>query len=254
MFRVSPRSWLVLAVLVVGLLVLTYCATTSEPRASADRQAAAEPLRDGPLPAGGTARLSKCGVDDWPRPEPQGKGEEGKAPSLVLTSWGFHDPGPKTPGEPRVTVRAAIRTGERPLLLEAPLAKGRVTLDIYGPHGEGVRASARGLTATVVDGGYTGKPVEVPASGGFRVDPGKELLLEVELPVGAVCPGHSLVDVIKCSPEHTNDAADCPVLTLTLADPAVRAYRAGTTTGDGAARSFSDRLVAVSMELEASRV
>ncbi|GAA2254088.1 hypothetical protein GCM10010415_12860 [Streptomyces atrovirens] len=251
MFRVSPRSWLILAVLVVGLLVLTYSATTSEPRASADWQAAAEPLRDGPLPAGGTAQLSKCGVDDWPRPEPQGKGEESKAPSLVLTSWGFHDPGPKTPGEPRVTVHAAVRTGERPLLLDAPLAEGRVTLDIYGPHGEGVRASARGLTATVVDGGYLGKPVEVPASGSFRVDPGKELLLEVELPAGAVCPGHSLVDVIKCSPEHTNDAADCPVLTLTLADPAIRAYRAGTTGDTG---SFSDRLVTVSMELEASQV
>jgi hypothetical protein len=253
-FRVSPRSWLVLAVLVVGLLVLTYSATTSEPSASADRQAAAEPPRDSPLPAGGTAQLSKCGVDDWPRPEPRGKGEQSKVPSLVLTSYGFYDPGPKMPGEPRFTVHAIIRTGERPLLLEAPLAKGRVTLDIYGPHGEGVRASARGLTATVVDGGYMGKPVEVPASGSFRVDPGKELFLDVELPAGAVCPGHGLTDVIECSPEHTNDAADCPVLTLTLADPAVRAYRAGTTTGDSAARSFSDRLVAVSMEVEASRV
>lgn len=254
MFRASLRSWLILAVPVVGLLVLTYSATTSEPRASADWQAAAEPLRDSSLPAGGTAQLSKCGVDDWPRPEPQGKGEQGKAPSLVLTSWGFHDPGPKMPGEARVTVHAAIRTGERPLLLEAPPAKGRVTLDIHGPHGEGVRASARGLTATVVDGGYPGKPVEVPESGSFRVDPGKELLLEVELPAEAVCPGHGLVDVINCSPEHTNDAADCPVLTLTLADPAVRAYRAGTTAGDSAARSFSDRLVAVSMEVEASQV
>jgi len=117
--------------------------------------------------------------------------------------------------------------------------------------GGDLRASARGLTATVVDGGYLGKPVEVPASGSFRVDPGKELLLEVELPAGAVCPGHSLVDVIKCSPEHTNDAADCPVLTLTLADPAIRAYRAGTTGDTG---SFSDRLVTVSMELEASQV
>lgn len=254
MFRVSPRSWLILTVLVVGLLVLTYSATTSEPRASAVRQAAAEPLRDSPLPADGTAQLSKCGVDDWPRPAPRGKGEQSKDPSLVLTSYGFYDPGPKTPGEPRFTVHAAVRTGDRSLLLDAPLAKGRVTLDLHGPHGEGVRASARGLTATVVDSGYRGSPVEVPASGGFRVDPGEELLLDVELPAGAVCPGHSLADVIKCSPEHTDDAADCPVLTLTFADPAIRAYRAGTTTGDSAAGSFSDRLVAVSTEPEASRV
>ncbi|MFH9043024.1 hypothetical protein ACH4FA_27235 [Streptomyces sp. NPDC017966] len=255
MFRVSLRSWLILAVLVVGLLVLTYSATTPEPRASADRQPAAEPLRDSPLSAGGTAQLSKCGVDEWPRPEPRGEGEgEGsRGPQLVLSSWGYHDPGSKTPGEPRFTVHAAIRTGDRPLVLDAPVAEGRVTLDLYGPHGEGVRASARGLTATVVDSGFMGKPVDVPASGRFRVDPGEELLLDVELPAGAVCPGHSLLDVNTCSPEHTNDVADCPVLTLTLTDPAIRAYRA-ETTGDSAAGSFSDRLVAVFLEPDASRV
>ncbi|MGW9400377.1 hypothetical protein [Streptomyces sp. NPDC055642] len=255
MFRVSPRSWLILAVPVVGLLVLTYSATTPESRASADRWAPAEPLRDGPLPSGGTARLSKCGVDEWPRPEPRGKGEGkgSKGPQLVLTSWGYHDPGPKMPGEARFTVHAAIRTGDRPLVLDAPVGEGRVTLDLYGPHGEGVRASARGLTATVVDSGFPGKPVNIPASGRFRVDPGEELLLEVELPAGAVCPGHSLLDINQCSPERTNDAADCPVLTLTLTDPAIRAYRAGTT-GDSAAGSFSDRLVAVFLEPDVSRV
>lgn len=254
MSRVSPRSWLILAVPVVGLLVLTYSAmTTSEPRASAERQASAEPLRDQPLPAGGTARLSKCGVDESPRPAPRGEGERSRQPQLVLTSWGYHDPGPKTPGETRFTVHAAIRTGGRPLLLDAPPARGQVTLDLHGPHGEGVRASARGLTATVVDSGFRGKPVEVPASGGFRVDPGEELLLEVELPAGAVCPGHSLLDINKCSPEGTNDAADCPVLTLTLTDPAIRAYRAGTT-GAGAAGPLSDRLVAVSLEPHVSQV
>ncbi|MGX4694615.1 hypothetical protein [Streptomyces sp. JNUCC 63] len=171
----------------------------------------------------------------------------------MLTSWDAYDPGPKSPGKPRFTVHAAIRTGDRPLLLDAPLAKGRVTLDLYGPHGEGGRASARGLTATVVDSGYTGKPVKVPASGSFRVDPGKELLLDVDLPAGAVCPGHNLLDIIKCSPEDTNDSADCPALTLTLADPAIRAYRA-ETTGDSTAGSLSDRLVAVSLEPDTSQV
>lgn len=253
MFRASLRSWSVLAVPVVGLLVLTYAATTSEPRASTEHRAPAEPLRDSPLPAGGTARLSKCGVDDWPRPVPRGKGERGKDPQLVLTSWGAYDPGPKSPGKPRFTVHAAIRTGDRPLLLDAPLAEGKVTLDLYGPHGEGVRASARGLTATVVDSGYLGKPVKAPASGGFRVDPGKELLLDVDLPAGAVCPGHNLLDVSECSPEDTNDSADCPVLTLTFADPAIRAYRA-EMTGDSAADSFSDRLVAVFPEPDTSEV
>ncbi|MFD7806045.1 hypothetical protein ACPCIZ_19990 [Streptomyces cellulosae] len=252
-FRPSPRSWLVLALPVVGVLVLTYSATTPEPRAALDRQAAAEPLRDGPLPSGGTAQLSKCGVNEWPRPEPQGKAEQSKHPQLTLRSWGYYDPGPKMPGDPRFTVRASIRTGDRPLVLEAPVAAGRVTVDFYGPHGEGVRASARGLTATVVDGGYLGKPLDVPASGRFRVDPGEELLLEVELPAGAVCPGHSLRDVSACSPEDTNDAADCPMVTLTLSDPAIRAYRAGTA-GGGAAEAFSDRLVAVFLEPDVSRV
>ncbi|MEU0752725.1 hypothetical protein [Streptomyces albogriseolus] len=252
MFRASLRSWLVLAVPVVGVLVLTYSATSPEPRADGDWQVAAEPW-DGPLPSGGTAQLSTCGVDTWPRPEARGKAEQSEDPRLALTSWGYYDPGPKTPGEPRFTVHAAIRTGDRPLVLDAPVAAGRVTLDFYGPHGEGVRASARGLTATVVDGGYPGKPVDVPASGRFQVDPGEELLLEVELPAGAVCPGHSLRDVSTCLPEGTNDAADCPMLTLTLSDPAIRAYRAGTAD-DSTARFFSDRLVAVFLEPDVSRV
>ncbi|MER7191339.1 hypothetical protein [Streptomyces flaveolus] len=253
MFRISLRSWFILAVPVVGLLLLTYSATTPEPRPAAQWQALAEPLRDSPLPDGGTAQLSKCGVNDLPRPAPRGKGERSDDPQLVLTSWEAQDPGTQPPGEPRFTVHAAIRTGDRPLVLDAPLAEGRVTLDLYGPHGEGGRASARGLTATVVDSGYPGKPVGTPASGSFRVDPGEELLLDVDLPAGAVCPGHNLLDIIKCSPENTNDAADCPVLTLTLTDPAIRAYRA-EATGDSAAAAFSDRLVAVSLETDSSQV
>ncbi len=253
MFRASLRSWLVLAVPVVGVLVLTYSATSPEPRADGDWQAAAEPLRDGPLPSGGTAQLSTCGVDTWPRPEPRGKAERSEDPRLTLTSWGYYDPGPKTPGEPRFTVHAAIRTGDRPLVLDAPVAAGRVTLDFYGPHGEGVRASARGLTATVVDGGYPGKPVDVPASGRFQVDPGEELLLEVELPAGGRVSGPQPARRQHVCPEGTNDAADCPMVTLTLSDPAIRAYRAGTAD-DSTARSFSDRLVAVFLEPDVSRV
>lgn len=78
-FRVSPRSWLVLALPVVGVLVLTYSATTPEPRAAVNRQA--EPLRDGPLPSGGTAQLSKCGVNEWPRPEPRGRPSRASTPN-----------------------------------------------------------------------------------------------------------------------------------------------------------------------------
>ncbi len=253
MFRASPRSWLVLAVPVMGLLVLTYAATRSDPRASMEHPAPAQPLRDSPLPAGGTARLSKCGVDELAATGTAREGRARQGSAAGAHQLGAYDPGPKSPGKPRFTVHAAIRTGDRPLLLDAPLAKGGVTLDLYGPHGEGVRASARGLTATVVDSGYMGKPVKAPASGSFRVDPGKELLLDVDLPAGAVCPGHNLLDVNKCSPEDTNDSADCPVLTLTFADPAIRAYRA-ETTDDSAAGSFSDRLVVVFPEPDTSEV
>jgi hypothetical protein len=71
-------------------------------------------------------------VNDVPRPAPRGKGERGDAAKLVLTSWEAYDPGTRQPGEPRFTVHAAIRTGDR------------------------------------------------RASGIFRVEPGEELLLDVD--------------------------------------------------------------------------
>ncbi|MDL2079038.1 hypothetical protein QNN03_21620 [Streptomyces sp. GXMU-J15] len=254
MFRLSERSWTILGVLVVGLLLLTYVGTVDEDEsASTQRRAApAGQLRDAPLPGGGTARLSQCGVNGGLRPEPRGAGERGTDPQMVLTSYGARDPGSKREGGARFTVHAAITAGARPLLLPAPLPEGRVTLDVHGPHGEGLRVSARGLTATVVDGGFEGKPVEAPASGRFRVAPGKQLLLEVELPAAALCPGYDLFGVGSCEPERTNDIEDCPVLVLTLADPAIREYRARGK--GGAAESFSDRLVAIFYEPKLSEV
>ncbi|MGW5638520.1 hypothetical protein [Streptomyces sp. NPDC003832] len=248
MFRVSLRSWSVLALPVVGVLLLAYCEGTPEPPV-----ASAERVRDSALPGGGTATLSKCGLDDGPRPAPRGEGERGTDPQLVLTGWGYFDPGPKEKGEPSFTVHAAIRTGDRPLVLSAPPAAHRITVDVFGPHGEGRRASARGLTATVVDGGYPSKPARIPETGSFRIDPGEELYLDIPLPAGAVCPGQSLVSINRCSPEQTNDAFDCPVLTLTLADPAISAYRAAAA-GAGSAGEPSDRLVAVSLEPNTSEV
>ncbi|MGV9457194.1 hypothetical protein [Streptomyces sp. NPDC003635] len=249
----SGRSKLILAVLVAGVLVLAYSATTSDRRTFREGRLSAGPLQDRPLAGGGTAQLSKCGVDDGPRPVARGEGERGQVPRLLLSSWGFYDPGSKTPGQARFTVHVAIRSGDRPLYLDAPVAKGKVTLDFYGPHGEGRRASARGLTATVVDGGFMGKPVKVPETGSFRVDPGRELLLDVDLPAKAVCPGHSLLSLNKCLPENTNDVEDCPVLVVTLADPAIRAYRAKVADVDSA-DSFSDRLVAVSFERATAQI
>ncbi|MEU2159649.1 hypothetical protein QRN89_30630 [Streptomyces chengbuensis] len=258
MTGVSLRSWLVLALPVTTLLLvvtlLMFPSDTSV-RPLVQRVAPVENLRDTALPGGGTAQLSKCGVDDGPRPDPRGEGERGDDPALVLTAWDVRDPGPGNPGDPTFTVHLAVHAEGAPLLLEAPLAKGGVTLDLYGPHGEGRRASARGLTATAVDGGLEGKPLAAPPSGRFRVASGKVLHLDVAVPAGAICPGHSMLDAVQCSPEVTNDAADCPVVTVTLSDPAVRAHRAAEAEGNAAdgtpptaPESFSDRLVAVSLE------
>ncbi|WP_137991844.1 hypothetical protein [Streptomyces vilmorinianum] len=255
MFRLSPRSWLILAVTVVAFLalvaLLSFPAAPSGDSAFAPPPRPATPLPDAPLPGGGTARLSKCGVDDGPRPAALGEGERGLDPRLVLRGWGAYDPGSKAPGRPRFTVHATVGAEDRALLLDAPVAQGRVTLDIHGPHGEGRRASARGLTATVVHDGHPAEPVKTPASGSFRVDPGEELRLEVELPADALCPGYALFDVGRCFPADTNDAANCPVVTLTLSDPAIRAHRAAVTGRNPA--TPSDRLVAVSLEPEISR-
>ncbi|MGW2563647.1 hypothetical protein ACWCXB_31375 [Streptomyces sp. NPDC001514] len=166
---------------------------------------------------------------------------------MVLTGWGVYDPGPKLKGSPTFTVHVAIHAGDRPLILDAPVAKGRVTVDLYGPHGEGRRVSVRGLSATVVDGSYQGKPLDVPPSGRFRIAPGKDLRLDVVVPAAAICPGRTMHDVIDCTPKDTNNADDCPVVTLTLSDPAIRAYRAAEVGGEEAG-PFSDRLVAVSLE------
>ncbi|GLW51833.1 hypothetical protein Stsp02_74930 [Streptomyces sp. NBRC 14336] len=254
MFRLSERSWTILGVLVVGLLLLTYVGSTDEeePASTQRRTAPAQPLRDIPLPGGGTALLSQCGDNDGWRPQPRGAGERDTDPQMALTSYGAFDPGSKAKGSAHFTVHVAIRTAARPLLLPAPLPKGRVTLDVHGPHGEGRRASARGLTATVVDSDFEGKPVEPPASGRFRVAPGKPWLLDVELPAAALCPGYDLFGVGGCEPEHTNDVEDCPALVLALADPAIRAYRAEGK--GGAAASFSDRLVAIFYEPNVSAV
>ncbi|MGW8886600.1 hypothetical protein [Streptomyces sp. NPDC055749] len=258
MFRPSLRSWLLIAVPVLAVLVLTawqmYRPAASEQPAPSRLKLPSEPLKDTALPGRGgpTAQLSKCGVDDWPRPVARGEGERRDDPQLAFGGWGFTSPGPKMPGKPRFTAHLAIGTDRLPLLLAAPLRAGSVTLDVFGPHGEGRRASARGLSATVVDESLEGKAVRPPKSGSFRVDPGETLLLDVDLPAGAVCPGYDVTDVGQCTPELTNDAADCPVLTVTFTDPAIRAYRA-VTTGEPPA-GLSDRLVAVSLEPDVSRV
>lgn len=253
MFRPSPRSWLLLSVPVLALVVLVawqaYRPGASEQRTHARLDLPAEPLADTPLRGGPTALLSRCGVDDWPRPKAHGKGERGRTPQLEFGGWGSSDTKYGKRGKTRFTVHLALRVKRLPMLLAAPRGARNITLDVFGPHGEGRRASARGLSATVVDA-EDGKPVRPRAPGPLRVAPGTTEYLDVELPAGAVCPGYSVGDVADCEPLLTNDSSNCPVVTLTLTDPAVRSHRARTTGKPPA--GLSDRLVVVSEEPEVS--
>ncbi|MBA4861543.1 hypothetical protein H1V43_09120 [Streptomyces sp. PSKA54] len=252
--RLSPRSWLLLGVVPVLLLALLYPYPYPAPWREAGQGrllSALGELKDTALPGGVTAALSGCGATGPVRPEPRGEGERDALPQLVVSSYGYYDPGPRKSEHPRFTITANIAAGDRTLTLPAPVGEHRVTVDMYGPHGEGRTASARGLTADVVVG-ITGKRVRVPKSGEFRFTPGNALTLRVELPAGAVCPGHTITDISKCSPETTNSVDDCPVMVLTLSDPAIRAHRAKERSESPAA--ISDRLVAVTYEPNATDV
>ncbi|MER5179485.1 hypothetical protein ABT009_14140 [Streptomyces sp. NPDC002896] len=248
--RLSPRSWLLLGLPPLLLLAVLnpypypYPAPWSE-AGQGSWQGALRDLKDTALPGGATAALSGCGARGPVRPEPRGAGERDALPQLVVSSYGYYDPGPRKSGHPRFTITAHIAPGDRTLALPAPVGEHRVTVDMYGPRGEGRTASARGLTADVVVG-ITGKRVKTPKSGEFRFTPDNDLTLQVELPAGALCPGYTFTKITQCSPERTNNVEDCPVMVLTLSDPAIRAHRAGERSESPSA--VSDRLVAVTYE------
>ncbi|WP_418955332.1 hypothetical protein [Streptomyces tritici] len=244
----SPRSWLILSVPVVALVAWGLVLAFPVERGPKLPPLPAVPLADRPLPGGGVGQLSRCRKDDGPRPAPKGLGERDGDPRLGLGGWAAQSPGAKQPGRTTFKVHLALSVRGAPLLLPAPLARGGVTVDVYGPHGEGRRASARGLTPRVKDPEDPDRLLPEPRSGVHRVSPGDVLYLEVELPAAALCPGYELMTVGSCSPEGTNDAQDCPVVTATFTDPAIRAYRAAAT-GEPADR-VSDRLVTVSFEPE----
>ncbi|WP_405478905.1 hypothetical protein [Streptomyces sp. NBC_00009] len=208
-------------------------------------------LKDVALPYGGTAALSGCGAPGTARPAPRGEGEQAPAPALVISSYGYSSSGPRFDGPPAFTVSAVIDPGPQPLTLTAPVGERRITVDVYGPHGEGRIASARGLTAKVRKG-VKQRPAP-PTSGAYRFTDVGELDLEIELPERAVCPGHTRADIGQCAPNYTNRIEDCPVVAVTLTDEAVRAQRA-EVAGIKSPERFSDRLVAVSFEENAAGV
>ncbi|MEU3597305.1 hypothetical protein ABZ714_01015 [Streptomyces sp. NPDC006798] len=244
----SPRSWLILAVFTTALLTLVGLPALSDrPDRSAPTEAApgfapASPRPDRKLAGGATARLSRCGARENIYPPVRGAGEREGDPELTVLSWSTNDTAAPDDDGMNLTVFAALRADERPLRIAAPAFAGRGTVDVISPFGSGVGASAGGLDATVVEDGPGMRPVRPPASGSHHIAPGKRLLLQVNVPAEAMCPGLNPIDLIACSPEEAASPGEaCPTLVLTFTDPAVRAYRA-----QGAERSpgrFSDRLI-----------
>ncbi|MET7516153.1 hypothetical protein ABZS88_22270 [Streptomyces sp. NPDC005480] len=247
----SPRAWAALALPVVAALVALAAHRGMPDDPTGRLHVIPGVLKDVALPDGSTAALAGCGAPGPVRPAPRGEGEQAPAPALVLTSYGYSSSGPRFDGPAAFTVSAVIDPGRRPLTLTAPVGERRITVDVYGPHGEGRIASARALTAKVTKGA---KQRSVPpTSGAYRFTDAGNLDLEIELPERAVCPGHTRADIGQCAPSHTNRIEDCPVVAVTLTDEAVRAQRA-LVEGVKSPERFSDRLVAVSFEENAAGV
>ncbi|MFB7996367.1 hypothetical protein ACFC4G_26525 [Streptomyces sp. NPDC056002] len=247
----SPRAWAAIALPVAAALVALAAHRGLPDDPTGRLHVVPGVLKDVALPHGGTAALSRCGAPGAARPAARGEGERAPAPALVLTSYGYSSSGPRFDGPAAFTVSAVIDPGPRPLTLTAPVGERRITVDVYGPHGEGRIASARGLTANVTKGAKQ-RPVP-PTSGAYRFTEIGNLDLEIELPQQAVCPGHTRADIGRCAPDHTNRIEDCPVVVVTLTDKAVSAQRA-LVAGSTNPERFSDRLVAVSFEENAAGV
>ncbi|WP_327353897.1 hypothetical protein [Streptomyces sp. NBC_01304] len=191
---------------------------------------------DAALPGGGKARLSRCGKGGMVREE------AGGSLRLTVRSYGYHKLKAKDRG--RFIVNATVAAEDEPLLLKSPKGSaGRIpelrgAVEVFGPHGQGRIATGEGLRVTAV-GDVLGKPLKSPASGAFRIHRDRDVLVEVELPARAVCPGLTIEDLNTSKPSPSNDALDHPVLTLILSGPEIGAYRQRT-----AEDRYGDRLVA----------
>lgn len=194
--NLSRRSYALIAVLVLSLLTLVYLGTRGS------RDAAGEAA---PWPAD-----DPC-VKDAPHP---GVWDE-KEPRLLTLSYGYSSKSAMG-GEKHFTIGASINVGRHPLVLHPPLARGGVSVRFCAPHGKGLMAEAKGLSP---------KSVETSAAkdGAIRVTREKPLHFMVELPPSALRHGYSMSDLMASTPPRSNDAADYPVLVLTVSDPGLDA-------------------------------
>ncbi|MER5476146.1 hypothetical protein ABT026_04030 [Streptomyces sp. NPDC002734] len=193
--RVRPRTWATAAALVVCVLVLVYVGSTGHGKQDAG---------GGPVAAGPASEecaelrdLDFAGPDD--------------SPTLLISSYGASNDGEGGP----VRFRAGLRlgTGERPLVLGALEA----TVTVCAPRTHGLLARAEGLTPRVVKGGGGGRKAD--GTGGLHLRSGGSTDLRVTLPKSALRPGISFEDLVLGDPPRSNDAADRPVLIVTLTAP-----------------------------------
>lgn len=186
----SRRSYLLIAVLVLALLGTAYATS----RSGADQEPA------------DLAGAGDCAQVRGPRPAED-------EPRLVLGGHGYSTETPSG-GAVRFTLKARVMAGVRPLTLDAPFARGAVSVRFCAPRGGGVMAEATGLSPVSTEG--------VPAAtrgGTIRLTRGQELFFTVELPPSAIREGVTMADLMASQPPHSNDAADYPVVVLTFTDP-----------------------------------
>jgi hypothetical protein len=151
---------------------------------------------------------------------------------LDVTSYGYSS---RVPGEdPRerfvVTASLAPERG-RAVELPASFTARSAAVDVYGPHGRGLIATGRGLRVRVVTG-MKDRPAAPGKDGTYRFVRDGELSLRVEVPKRALCPGQKLSTLDEASTPGSNDAADYPVLRLTLTDPALPGGRLVSVSPD----------------------
>ncbi|MFE1951317.1 MULTISPECIES: hypothetical protein [Streptomyces] len=209
----SRRAWA--AVLAVGLLVgLVVVDARREQEPVGARFAAG---------AGDTAHRAGprgCGTGGPGRSVPP-EHQDGVDARLVVTSYGYTSRIPHGRSRERFHVSASLypeRLSE--IRLPASFTADSAAVDVYGPHGKGRIATARGLAVRVLTG-MKERPVPPGADGTYRFVRESEHYLEVELPKRALCPGQTLESLNQPSEQGSNDALDYPVLRLTLTDPAL---------------------------------
>jgi hypothetical protein len=182
------------AALVVSLLVLVLVGTSGHRNGDETR---------GPVAAGPVAEeCAELRELDFAHPD--------DTPTLVLSSHGASNDGDGGPVRFRATLR--LGAGERPLVLGALEA----TVTVCAAHTHGLLARAEGLTPRLTAGG--GSP-NADDAGGLRLRSGEWADLKLSLPKSALRPGVSFEDLLLSDPPRSNDAADYPVLVVTLTAP-----------------------------------